>query len=148
MKQTNLLIRPFKIADLEAVVGILEANGQIAVPAVDGPAALRRVGQLAGAFFLVAELGNRVVGMVRGVWDGSRALVHQLSVDPGYQRQGIGSALMRALAHRFLEHGAPSVAVTATDRTSRFYERLGFASTPVVFMVARDIRTVTGEVNA
>jgi len=148
MKQTNLLIRPFKTADLEAVVAILEANNQVAVPAVDGPAALRRVSQLAGAFFLVAELDNRVVGMVRGVWDGSRALVHQLSVDPGYQRQGIGSALMRALAHRFREHGAPSVAVTATEKTSRFYERLGFASTPVVFMIARDIRTVTGEANA
>jgi hypothetical protein len=55
---------------------------------------------------------------------------------------------MRALAHRFREHGAPSVAVTATEKTSRFYERLGFASTPVVFMIARDIRTVTGEANA
>ena len=148
MKQTLPRIRPFKTADLEAIVAILEANGQLVVPAVDGPVALRRVSQLTGAFFLVAELENRVVGMVRGVWDGSRALVHQLSVDPGYQRQGIGSALMRALAHRFREHGAPSLAVTATEKTSRFYERLGFAPTPVVFMIARDIRTVTGEADA
>jgi len=148
MKQTIPRIRPFETADLETVVAILEANSQLAVPAVDGPAALRRVSLLTGTFFLVAELGSRVVGMVRGVWDGSRALVHQLSVDPGYQRQGIGTALMRALAHRFRERGAPSLAVTATEKTSRFYERLGFASTPVVFMIARDIRTVTGEADA
>jgi ribosomal protein S18 acetylase RimI-like enzyme len=148
MKQIIPHIRPFQTADLEAVVAILQTNNQLATPAVDGPAALRRVSQLTGAFFLVAEVDNRVVGMVRGVWDGSRALVHQLSVDPGYQRQGIGSALMRALARRFREHGAPSLAVTATEKTSRFYERLGFASTPVVFMIAQDIRTVTGEANA
>jgi ribosomal protein S18 acetylase RimI-like enzyme len=147
MKQTVPCIRPFKSADLDAVVAILEANGQLAVPAVDGPAALRRVSELAGVFFLIAEVDNRVVGMVRGVWDGSRALVHQLSVDPDYQRQGIGTVLMRAIAHQFCKHGAPSVAVTATGKTSRFYERLGFASTAVVFMIAQDIRTVTGENN-
>lgn len=148
MKQIVPRIRPFKTADLKAVVAILEANSQIAAPAVDGPAAVYRVSQLTGAFFLVAEVSNRVVGMVRGVWDGSRALVHQLSVSPDYQRQGIGTALMRALAQRFRKHGAPSLAVTATEKTSRFYERLGFAPTTVVFMIAQDIRTVTGETNA
>jgi GNAT superfamily N-acetyltransferase len=148
MKQRALHIRPFKPADLDGVVTILETNGQMAVPAVDGAEALRRVSQLAGTFFLVAELDERVAGMVRGVWDGSRALVHQLSVDPSYQRQGIGTALMRALAQRFHKHGAPSLAVTATEKTSAFYERLGFASTTVVFMIARDIRTVTGETDA
>lgn len=148
MKQSTPRVRRFKIGDLKTVVAILNANNQIAVPAVDGPAALRRVRQVTGTFFLVAEIEKRVVGMVRGVWDGSRALVHQLSVAPDHQRQGIGTALMRALARRFREHGAPSLAVTATEKTSGFYERLGFASTPVVFMVAQHIRTVTGEVNA
>ena len=91
---------------------------------------------------------KQVEQLTGGAWDVSRALVHQLSVDPIHQRQGIGTALMRTLAQRFRTHGAPSLAVTATEKTSEFYERLGFARTPVVFMIAQDIRTVIGETDA
>jgi len=141
------LIRPFRPEDSEEVIRILKANGQYRFPLVDGPQALQRVHRLSGFLFLVAEIDGRVVGMIRGVWDGSRALIHQLSVHPDHQRQGIGTTLVRAIARRFRQKGAPTIAVTATQETRAFYERLGFKSVDVIFMLAKDIRTVTGEVS-
>lgn len=148
MFSSSLHVRPFVSTDLEAVIGILRINGQLNFPTVDGPKPLIRVNQTPGTFFLVAEANNRIVGVTRGVWDGSRALVHQLSVHPHYQRKGIGTTLMRIIARKFSLEGAPSLSVTATEATRPFYERLGFSPVDVIFMVAPNIHTVTGEENS
>ncbi len=145
MFSSSLRIRSFVFTDLEAVIEILRINGQLNFPSVDGPKPLIRVSRTPGAFFLVAEANNQIVGIARGIWDGSRALVHQLSVHPDFQRKGIGTTLMRVIARMFSQEGAPSLSVTATEATRAFYERLGFSPVDVVFMVAPNIHTVSGE---
>jgi len=113
-------IRKCDIKDVYTVYDILKANDQIGSPNVDYPEALKRIVVNDSAIFLVAEVDNKVVGMVRGVYDGSRALIHQISVHPDYQRKGIGTALVKEIAVRFEDLGAPTVSVTASERSQVF----------------------------
>ena len=77
-------IRDFPLADTDGVVKILKSNGQYGFPSVDGPEAMKRVMECSACVFLLCEIDGKVVGVARGNYDGSRALIHQVSVHPEY----------------------------------------------------------------
>jgi len=124
-----MLIRDFKPTDCDALVDILKANLQYSDPAAEGPEAMLRVHRCRAAIFIVAEQDGVPVGMSRGVYDGSKALIHIVSVHPRYQRQGIGTALVRETARRFKEMGATSVSVTVPGDDLEFWKHLSFRLT-------------------
>jgi len=126
-----LFIRDFELDDTEEVVEILKLNNQYGFPAVDGPEAMKRVKVCSAAIFLVCEIDGKVLGVVRGNYDGSRAIIHQLSVHPQYQRRGIGTALVKEIVKRFQERGAPTVSATALDESLGFWQKVGFKKTRV-----------------
>ncbi|MFJ8910464.1 ribosomal protein S18-alanine N-acetyltransferase [Amycolatopsis sp. NPDC102389] len=88
----------------------------------------------AGGFYLVARpdetdevigyAGLAVVGR-RGDYEAS---IHTIGVDPGHQRQGIGTTLLKALLGRADELGAPVFLEVRTDNDAAItlYERHGF----------------------
>jgi ribosomal protein S18 acetylase RimI-like enzyme len=125
----GLSIRGFEVSDADAVVEILRLNGQFGFPEVDGPEAMKRVKSCPAAVFLVYESGGKVVGVVRGTYDGSRAMIHLLSVRPKQQRMGIGTALVKEITRRFQEMGAPTVSATVTEQSLPFWQRVGFKKT-------------------
>jgi len=124
-----LFVRNFEVEDAGVVVEILKLNNQYGFPAVDGPEAMKRVKACSVAVFLVCEIDGKVVGVVRGNYDGSRAIIHQLSVHPQYQRRGIGTALVKEIVKRFQERGAPTVSATVTDESLGFWQKMGFKKT-------------------
>jgi len=89
--------RKFRVSDIENLIEILKLNNQFACPEVDGPDAMKRIRLCEAAVFLVCEIGGEAVGLIRGVYDGSRALIHQLSVHPKYQGKGIGKTLVKRM---------------------------------------------------
>jgi ribosomal protein S18 acetylase RimI-like enzyme len=121
-------IRDFQPADVDALVGILKANQQYGHPEIDGPEAMLQVHRCKAAEFLVAEQQGRVLGMVRGTYDGSRAVIYLASVDPAYQRQGIGRALVLAIAERFGQRGAGSLSVIVPGDAG-FWKKMKFRQT-------------------
>lgn len=125
------MIRDFELRDINEIVEILKLNDQYGFPEVDGPEAMKRVHNCSAARFLVCEMEGKVVGVVRGNYDGSRAMIHQLSVHPSYQRRGIGTALVKEIVRRFQQMGAPTVTVTVTDKSLPFWEKVGFKKTKV-----------------
>ncbi|MFZ0965216.1 MAG: GNAT family N-acetyltransferase [Candidatus Bathyarchaeia archaeon] len=125
------MIRDFQLADRDEIVEILKLNNQYGFPEVDGPEAMKRVKACSAAVFLVCEIDGRVVGVVRGNYDGSRAIVHQLSVHPAYQRRGIGTALVKEIVKRFRQMGAPTVSATVTEESLPFWQKVGFRKTKV-----------------
>jgi len=137
-------IREFRDSDCDALVSILKANLQYGDPECDGPEAMRRVCACPAAVFLVAEEGGVPVGFVRGVYDGSRALIHIVSVRPDRQRRGIGTALVRAAAECFRKRGATSLAVTVPGDNLAFWKQLSFRLTTRI-MVAHSIDDVVGQ---
>jgi len=127
-----MLIRDFQLTDRDEIVEILKLNNQYSFPEVDGPEAMKRVKACSAAVFLVCEIDGRVVGVVRGNYDGSRAMVHQLSVHPAYQKQGIGTVLVKEIVKRFRQMGAPTVSATVTEESLPFWQKVGFRKTKVL----------------
>jgi len=121
-----LFIRDFDLDDADEVVEILKLNNQYSFPAVDGPEAMKRVKVCNAAVFLVCETDGRVVGVVRGNYDGSRAIIHQLSVHPKHQKRGVGTALVKEIVKRFNERGAPTVSATVIEESLGFWQKVGF----------------------
>jgi ribosomal protein S18 acetylase RimI-like enzyme len=87
-----------------------------------------RVCDCDAAEFLVAEEDGRAVGLIRGVFDGSRAIVNVISVHPDYQRRGIGTALVSEIAERFKAQGANNLSVIAAGNLE-LLKKLGFKQT-------------------
>ena len=121
-------IRDFRPQDVDALVDILKANQQYGHPEIDGPQAMLRVEECQAAEFLVAESGEQVVGMIRGTYDGSRAVIYLASVHPDHQRHGIGRALVIEIARRFKERGAGSIAVIVPGDVG-FWKKMRFRQT-------------------
>ena len=135
MNTETIAVRCFREVDIAPLVRILTANGQYDFPEVEGPEAMRRVGLCSAAIFLCAEIDNKVAGCIRATYDGARAIIHLLSVDPQFQKQNIGRTLVRAACTELKHRGAPTVAVTATQDSQSYWEGLDFELLPVFLML-------------
>ena len=121
-------IRDFRLEDAESLVELLKANQQYNHPEIDGPSAMARVRDCQAAEFLVAEDGAEVIGMIRGTYDGSRAVIYLASVHPDHQRRGVGRALVKEITHRFQARGAASIAVIVPGDAA-FWRKMQFRQT-------------------
>ena len=75
----------------------------------------------------VALDGDAVVGLIRLIGDGfSSIFVQDLIVLPSYQRQGIGSALMKKALADYKDAYQVQLATDQTEKTLGFYRSLGF----------------------
>ena len=75
----------------------------------------------------VALDGDAVVGLIRLVVDGfSSVFVQDLIVLPTYQRQGIGSALMKQALGDFKGAYQVQLVTEQTEKNVRFYRSIGF----------------------
>ena len=75
----------------------------------------------------VALDGDAVVGLIRLVGDGfSSVLVQDLIVLPSYQRQGIGSALMKEALEDYKDAYQVQLVTEQTEKNVGFYRSLGF----------------------
>lgn len=90
---------------------------------------------------LVAEEGGEVVGMSTGqrvistAEGGPAVLVEDVVVDPGHRGQGIGRALMEALATWAREQGATRMQLLADTNNApalAFYDRQGWQTTALI----------------
>ena len=71
--------------------------------------------------------GDAVVGLIRLVGDGfSSVFVQDLIVLPIYQRQGIGSALMKEALEDYKDAYQVQLVTDQTERTLEFYRSMGF----------------------
>ena len=141
-KITDIEIRAAGISDFEEIENILKENNMI-VPDIDGKDAMSRICMSEnGRYFLAAKRGEEVVGFVRAVYDGSRALIHQMAVRKTMQNQGIGKKLIHELCTRLKSYGAPTVSVTVTKESALYYEKLSFEKLPITLMLANNIDEV------
>ncbi len=134
----NIKIRKFKEKDIARLVEILKLNNQYDFPEIEGPDAMKRVARCDAALLLVAVTDQVICGFIKAVYDGSRALIHLLSVDPDYQNSGVGMALVKAVSNEFSQRGAPTISATVTQKSAGFWKKMGFGELPV-FVMLKDL---------
>lgn len=75
----------------------------------------------------LARDGEEIVGLVRLIGDGfSSVFVQDLIVLPTYQRQGIGSTLMKQALSDYKDTYQIQLATEDSEKTLGFYRSLGF----------------------
>lgn len=78
---------------------------------------------------MIAELDEKIVGVIVGTIEGNQAYFYRLAVDPNYQNMGIGRQLVEALEKRFEERGATQIQIMVNQDNKRvipFYQSLGY----------------------
>ena len=71
---------------------------------------------------------EKLVGVVRVVGDGiSIVFVQDILVLPKYQRQGVGSALMRAILKKYASVYQVELLTDSTEKSKAFYSSVGLA---------------------
>lgn len=128
MSAPVIQIRPFAVADREAVVALWEACGLVR-PQNDPRKDIARKLKVNPEWFLVAERSGAIVGVVMAGYEGHRGWINYLGVAPALQRSGLGRRLMAEAETKLRAAGCPKInlQVRADNRAAiAFYERLGF----------------------
>ena len=119
-----ITIRKQEIVKLEDVLHLYQAVGWTNY--TNQPQMLEQALSHSLVIYLALD-GDAVVGLVRLVGDGfSSVFVQDLIVLPSYQRQGIGSALMKQALEDFKEAYQVQLATEQTEKNVRFYRSIGF----------------------
>ena len=101
---------------------------------------MRRGGLCSATVFLGVEIDYKVAGYIRATYDGSRTIIHLLSVDPQFQKQNIGRTQVRAACTELNHRGALTVAVAATEDSQSYWEGLDFELLPVFLILKTGAR--------
>lgn len=78
------------------------------------------------AIHLVCTNGEEVVGYGRLNFADKNAVVSQMVVKKGFQKQGIGTNILEKLIMFSLNKGEDKVVLSAKVEAIKFYERIGF----------------------
>lgn len=110
-------------AELFRGSGLIDIDGMAVVSLTDHVAAIE------AGLSLVCESGGRIAGFAIGEWQERDVYVHELDVDPAFQKRGIGAALVKHLITTAQAKGAQDIYL-ATFRdppwNAPFYRKLGF----------------------
>ena len=119
-----IIIRKQEIVKLEDVFYLYQAVGWTNY--TNQPQMLEQALSHSLVIYLALD-GDAVVGLIRLVGDGfSSVLVQDLIVLPSYQRQGIGSSLMKEALEDFKEAYQVQLATEQTEKNVGFYRSMGF----------------------
>ena len=119
-----IIIRRQEIVKLEDVLHLYQAVGWTNY--THQPEMLEQALSYSLAIYVALD-GDAVVGLIRLVGDGfSSVFVQDLIVLPIYQRQGIGSALMKEALEDYKDAYQVQLVTDQTERTLSFYRSMGF----------------------
>ena len=119
-----IIIRKQEVVKLEDVLHLYQAVGWTNY--TNQPQMLEQALSHSLVIYLALD-GDAVVGLIRLVGDGfSSVFVQDLIVLPSYQRQGIGSSLMKEALEDFKEVYQVQLATEQTEKNVGFYRSMGF----------------------
>ena len=119
-----ITIRKQEIVKLEDVLHLYQAVGWTNY--THQPEMLEQALSHSLVIYLALD-GDAVVGLIRLVGDGfSSVFVQDLIVLPSYQRQGIGSLLMKEALEDYKDAYQVQLVIEQTEKNVGFYRSLGF----------------------
>ena len=119
-----ITIKKKEIVKLEAVLYLYQAVGWTNY--TNQPQILEQALSHSLVIYLAFD-GDAVVGLIRLVGDGfSSVFVQDLIVLPSYQRQGIGSSLMKEALEDYKDAYQVQLVTEQTEKNVGFYRSMGF----------------------
>ena len=119
-----ITIKKQEIVKLEDVLHLYQAVGWTNY--TNQPQMLEQALPHSLAVYLAFD-GEKIVGLIRLVGDGfSSVFVQDLIVLPSYQRQGIGSALMKEALEYYKDAYQVQLVTEETEKNVGFYRSMGF----------------------
>jgi ribosomal protein S18 acetylase RimI-like enzyme len=101
----DTIIRHGQVEDVEALLAFWRVAAE-GTDRHDDPAKVSALIERDPEAVLIAEVDGEMAGTLIAGWDGWRAHLYRLAVDPARRRRGIGTALLRAAEERFAAFGA------------------------------------------
>lgn len=133
-------VREFRISDYEQVVSLWETVG-LAERSESSKAVLEDQQKVASDLFLVYEIDGRITGTVIGGWDGWRAWIYRIAVDPRHHRKGVGSSLISEIVKRLESKGSKRfrALILAENAASKsLFKSVGFKLHENIVLATRD----------
>jgi ribosomal protein S18 acetylase RimI-like enzyme len=122
-------IRIFQEQDTEGVTALWNAvfpdNPPHSAPALS----IRLKRDVQPELFFVAEINGQIAGTIMAGYDGHRGWLYAVGVSPRFQRQGLGSALVRHAEQALEDLGCPKINLQVRETNPNvvtFYEKLGY----------------------
>ena len=107
---------------------ILQLYSEVGWTAYTDDMAVLRSGFENSLLVMAAYEGEELLGIIRAVGDGSTIVfVQDILVFPDKQRQGVGTALLKAVMERYQNVRQIELATDNTTKTIAFYKSLGFS---------------------
>jgi len=125
----EISIRPFRETDQDNVITLWKKVFPDAQPHNNPARDIRTKREVQPELFLVAVLEDQVVGTAMAGFDGHRGWVYYLGVAPEFQRQGIGTSLMKRVESRLIGLGCPKLNLQIRANNAEvqsFYESLEY----------------------
>ena len=117
-------IREYKHYNEEEILRLYKAVGWVAYTE---HADVLREGFQNSLLTLAAYEGDELLGIIRTVGDGATIVfVQDILVSPERQRQGIGTALLKAVLEKYQSVRQIELVTDNTPKTIAFYKSLGF----------------------
>jgi ribosomal protein S18 acetylase RimI-like enzyme len=134
-----MYIRPFQIADEEAVVALWR-QCDLVRPWNDPHRDIQRKLAVRPDLFLVGLLEDKVVACVMAGYEGHRGWLNYLAVDPKHQRHGLARAIVAEAERLLRAEGCPKINLqvrTSNPGVIEFYRRIGYAMDNVISLGKR-----------
>jgi N-acetylglutamate synthase len=134
-------IREMRPDDYRALIDLWEETGLAYRPR--GRDSKKRIVKELGtpmAIFLVAQADGRLVGSLLGTTDGRKGWINRLAVHPGWQRNGVGLALIKEMERRFDERGILVFCALIqgdNDSSIAFFRTAGYEEDPTVIYYSK-----------
>jgi len=142
-EEPSVSIRTASVADYDAIVELWQRAGlKASLRGRESRESYAQQLMLPTSTFLVAVLGDRVVGVVFGTHDGRKGWINRLAVDPQLRGRGIAKTLTERCQDAIRAAGIEIIAalVEPDNGASRaLFESLGYkADVPVVYYRLRN----------
>ncbi|MCP4545673.1 MAG: GNAT family N-acetyltransferase [bacterium] len=145
MSEKRLVFRPLTEGDIAPAIEIWLRAG-ISLTLSDRPEEIAKLLKRNPRSCIGGYLpeSDRLVATALGTWDGRRANLWHLAVDPVHQGCGYGRAIMAELESIWLDMRVVKVSMFSAEETNRdvesFYNRLGYESRNDIFVISKILR--------
>jgi len=148
MKRADVVILPAKKADFRQLMDLWKKAGlSLSDQAIEQEEFVAMLA-LNPTSCLVAKVKHQVVGSALGIFNGRRAWIYHLAVNPKWQKQGVGSKLLQATENALwkIQGNKIRLWVGFTNlKVVPFYEKHGYSVMSDAIMMGKNMYLKGGE---